>query len=445
MVDERGRARGVGRTPAPNTSGGERLRRKTPAAENRQAESPVAKNPATKTPRRKTPTAKNSRRELAAAKNPGKELPEAEIEALIAGHCRNAATELPRGVLGVATAEEFLTALVFACRRRLPDITGTGPKMFSVLVEHGLLAAMPSPRVVPAALHLVAGVSPLLEARSARVWTLWLARVHDPGSTVFAALRARTPASQLGVRENVAENRPLRAGALRAERDRLLAENAELRAAAGLGKRPGHDRFARINAAFGQQAKIQKLEQAQGDSSAAHAQFAAQVEAIRRALGVPDDEHRDIVTVAAEWARSRHVLKMQNDGLMQRVADLERACEELEHSTGRGQSENLKNRAEKAERELAAARKGLELAQINIKTLGEKMERRKFQLHSAQKNIESLEIELVEVDAELRLRRNSAVVSPSRAEIQAACDAEAARVRKIHEKRRPLTEDDEPG
>jgi len=55
----------------------------------------------------------------------------------------------------------------------------TGPAMFSVLVSHGLLAAMPSPRVLPAALALAAGVSPILERRSARQWTLWLASARE--------------------------------------------------------------------------------------------------------------------------------------------------------------------------------------------------------------------------------------------------------------------------
>ena len=115
-----------------------------------------------------------------------------DLEALLVAHCRDAVTELPRGVLGTATAAMFLAALPGACRLQLPDITGTGPAMFSVLVSHGLLAAMPSPRVLPAALALAAGVSPLLERRSARQWTLWLARAREPNSAV-------APGSQIAV------------------------------------------------------------------------------------------------------------------------------------------------------------------------------------------------------------------------------------------------------
>ena len=144
-----------------------------------------------------------------------------ELDALLVAHCRNAVTELPRGVLGTATAADFLAALPAACRMLLPDITGSGPAMFSVLVSHGLLAAMPSPRVLPAALALAATVSPLLERRSARQWTMWLARVRESGSTVAVAVRARTPDSQRSALAVPVTSRPLRSAALKAERDEL--------------------------------------------------------------------------------------------------------------------------------------------------------------------------------------------------------------------------------
>lgn len=46
------------------------------------------------------------------------------LDALLAGHCRQAVTMLPRGVLGVATATEFLGALPAAFRLGLPDVVG---------------------------------------------------------------------------------------------------------------------------------------------------------------------------------------------------------------------------------------------------------------------------------------------------------------------------------
>lgn len=402
------------------------------------------------TPRRSPPAPEKSPQKIP---RPDKELREIpSVEALIAGHCRNAATELPRGVLGVATAEEFLAAIPEACRRRLPDITGSGPKLFSVLVEHGLLAAMPSPRVVPAALNLIAGVSPLLEPRSARLWTLWLTRVHDPSSALFAALRERTPASQFGVQEIPGEVRPLRAAALRAERDRLLAKNAELRASAerdqhelAAHRAANEELRAKLDAlaaeAAGYRAKIHAHEQAREAPPTAQEQLTAQIEAARRALRASDDDTRDLVTLAAEVARAKRSLEMKNDGLKQRVADLENFCDELERNGARTKPDTSKARAEKAERELAKAQDARETAQAGVKVLAEKLERRKFQLHSLQKHIESMEIELAQADAELKMRRTR-MFSPTQAEVDAVRQAEAARLRKLQEKRRPLTDDD---
>ena len=148
---------------------------------------------------------------------------EGDLEPLLMGHCRQAVTLLPRGVLGVTTAIEFLEALPGAHRLGLPDVTHSGPKLFALLVAHGVLAAMPSPRVVPAALSLVAGVSPLLEPRSARQWSLWLGQLREPGSPIAAALRRQTPRCQISLAPTTTVS-PLRAAALRADRDRLAAE-----------------------------------------------------------------------------------------------------------------------------------------------------------------------------------------------------------------------------
>lgn len=72
-----------------------------------------------------------------------------------------------------------------------------------------------------------------------------------------------------------------------------------------------------------------------------------------------------------------------------------------------------------------------------MQQMTEKLERRKFQLHSVQRHIESLEIALVQAEIELKLRRNRQLFAPTPTEIHAACEAEAARVRKIQEKHRP--------
>ena len=48
---------------------------------------------------------------------------EGDLEALLAAHCRQAVTLLPRGVLGVTTAIEFLEAMPGGHRLGLPDVT----------------------------------------------------------------------------------------------------------------------------------------------------------------------------------------------------------------------------------------------------------------------------------------------------------------------------------
>ena len=149
-----------------------------------------------------------------------------ELGALLAAHCRHATTELPPGEPGVRWAAEFLAVLPAACGRRLPDLITTGPKMFEFLVGQEFFAAMPSPRLVPQVLGLVAGVSPLLQARSSRQWALWLARVWDPGSPVLAAIRKRTPVYLIGIQVPAPSSPPLRSAQIRDERDRLAADLA---------------------------------------------------------------------------------------------------------------------------------------------------------------------------------------------------------------------------
>lgn len=153
-----------------------------------------------------------------------------DLDTLLAAHRRHAVTELPRGQLGAGIAVELVGAFVEGCRRRLPDVTGSAPQVMEFLVKHGLMPAMPSPRVIPAALGLVSAVSPLLEARSERTWTAWFARVHDPGARVAEKIRRMTPASQLAVVEAPPVARPLRSAALLAERDRLASERAQIAA-----------------------------------------------------------------------------------------------------------------------------------------------------------------------------------------------------------------------
>ena len=149
-----------------------------------------------------------------------------ELGVLLAAHCRHATTELPPGEPGVRWAADFLAVLPAACGRRLPDLITTGPKVFEFFVGQEFFAAMPSPRLVPLVLGLVARVSPLLQARSARQWALWLARVWDSGSPVLAAIRKRTPAHLIGIQAPAPSGPPLRSAQIRDERDRLVGDLA---------------------------------------------------------------------------------------------------------------------------------------------------------------------------------------------------------------------------
>jgi len=251
---------------------------------------------------------------------------EGDLEPLLVGHCRQAVTLLPRGVLGVTTAIEFLEALPAAHRLGLPDVTHSGPKLFALLVTHGVLAAMPSPRVVPAALGLVAGVSPLLEPRSARQWSLWLGQLREPGSPLAAALRRDTPTCQISLAPTTTV-RPLRAAALRADRDRLAAElgraTEELRRVGEQAK----DATARAAALENQ------LEEKSAAASRRKEIRAKKIESLRESLNIPDDDPDTFGEVVVELMTSLKEQTARADaaqqGLHRLLADLATAEGEL--------------------------------------------------------------------------------------------------------------------
>ena len=314
-----------------------------------------------------------------------------DLDAVLAGHCRQAVTLLPRGLLGVATAIEFLSALPEACRLGLPDFTGSGPKLFALLVAHGVLAAMPSPRVVPAALALVAGVSPLLQARSARQWTLWLGQLREPGSAIVAALREQTPTSQISLAPP-SSARPLRAAALRADRDRLAAELlSATRELARLRDHAAHEatRAADLQAQLEPRIAAAHVRKDLGE------QHKMMVAEIRELLGVVDEDSRSLVEIVGATVHS----------LTEQTARADRAQEGLHRVLG----------------DLAAAND--RVAAFKVKS----SERRKA-LVQAVEFIEAQEIKLAEANAELDLRRSRAFrPEPCDVEGRRAAGAEDAR------------------
>ena len=300
-------------------------------------------------------------------------------------------TLLPRGVLGVATAIEFLGALPAAVRLGLPDVTESGPRLFGLLVAHGLLAAMPSPRVVPAALGLVAGVSPLLEARSARQWTLWVGQVREPGSSVLAALRERTPASQISLAPPMATTvRPLRAAALRADRDRLAAELVTV----------ANERTRAVDQADRERARADELARAvelagKSDRREMRDEFKKLLAAVQRVIGVGDDDTRTIPDLIL------HVLQQRRDQV---------------------------TRAEKAEQ-------GLHRVLADLAAAMEKIAVLEREVAGLATDLDEAEVELGRAYAEINLRK-SRILRPDQSEVDAYRRAGAADARRAQQQRR---------
>lgn len=153
-----------------------------------------------------------------------------DISRLLEAHARHVATQLPRGQLGTRAAEQFLAALPGAVQLRLADITGTAATLVETFVAHGLVPLLPDPKVSRAIPRLLAPLTPLVEARSARLWTLWLTALQDPRSPLVSRLRKATPAAAFAVRSPAPVARVQTQRELVAERDALAAQVVALQA-----------------------------------------------------------------------------------------------------------------------------------------------------------------------------------------------------------------------
>ena len=259
------------------------------------------------------------------------------------------------------------------------------------MVAHGLLAAMPSPRVVPAALGLVAGVSPILEARSARQWTLWVGQVREPGSSVVAALRERTPASQISLAPAMATTvRPLRAAALRADRDRLAAELVTL----------ADERTRALEEAGRERARADELARAvelagKSPRKELRDELKKMLAAVQQAVGVGEDDTRTILELII------HVLHQRR-----------------EQAT----------RAEKAEQ-------GLHRVLADLAAAGEKIAALEREVAGLETELDEQEVELWMAAAEISLRE-SRMLRPEQREVDAYRRAGAADARRAQQQRR---------
>ncbi len=354
-----------------------------------------------------------------------------DLDALLVAHCRNAVTELPRGVLGTATAAEFLTALPAACRMLLPDITGSGPAMFSVLVSHGLLPAMPSPRVLPAALALAATVSPLLERRSARQWTIWLARVREPGTAVALAVRTRTPDSQRSAVAVPVTSRPLRSAALKAERDELAEKLARAQRDAEMYRadlatlqeqlvaRQDHwvakDREVDTRIGLLQQ----RMAEMGWEIQATRVERQAEIAEIRRLCGLELDDPRTMPELMQAVLRTLAEAEA-NEAAIRRA-----------HAGAATERDMLARRAERAENELARARADLASARSGPAGQGD---REQELLEPFLEQLNDLELDLAEALAENDLRR-ARMLPPNESEVLKVRQEAARKMRQLQSRR----------
>lgn len=239
------------------------------------------------------------------------------------------ATDLPRGVPGSATASEVAFALVRAFALRLPDLTGSAPELFTALVDHGLLPSLPSARVMPAALALLASVSPLVEQRSARRWTIWFTRARDPAGPLADVIRRR--ASVPTVASAPTPTRRPRSSTIRAEREALAraladaeAEQAQQSAALHDAERARDALVAELAAAreeLGQTRQReedlrQHLEREQTRASTLQAQ-------LERALHTTEDSEATRRALEAQLTadRERHqALQQEHDEALEQLA-----------------------------------------------------------------------------------------------------------------------------
>lgn len=259
-----------------------------------------------------------------------------EIIRLVEAHARHVGAQLPRGQLGTQAAENFLAAISGAVRLRLGDITGTASTIVEMFVAHGLLPVLPNPKVARAIPRLLAPLTPLVEARSARMWSLWLTGLQDPRSPLVARLRKATPAAALAVRPPAPTGRVQTLRALTAERDALAAEVPALRAElAGLAAQ--HDErsaerdmlAARVAE---QQAELARMAAQLDERANERYAFAAQVAALRAEVGLLTAQVRERTAerdaaaararaVADEHAELRERLRLAEDALARMHAE----------------------------------------------------------------------------------------------------------------------------
>lgn len=303
--------------------------------------------------------------------------------AIIEAHCRFVAGLLERSAQGCRMALALLAAFPGCCARNLPDITAMTPGIFESLVSFEVLRKPPSRHVRLAVLRMLSAVTPLVQMRSERQWSIWFATALDPHSSVAQQLRTGTPESQLAVqvsgstagthdhrREPARPSREIKdmktsLAQVVQERDELRRQleqaHADARAA---GDRVAADRAAASTsegAALAATLAELDAERDRAKKSAVELADLAEVVAHFQADKiVRDAAQRDIETsrdkVVQERDELRRQLEMQSEAAARAPAPAELRAARAELDAVRTENEQLRQELTRAERDLAEVR-----------------------------------------------------------------------------------------
>ena len=235
----------------------------------------------------------------------------------IAGHCRFVTTNLPRGVVGVSVAAQLLAALPDACRRRVPDLTGSGPEVFSKAVEYGLLTQVPSARVIRSEPKLIAKASPIFRRRGQRHWTLWI--VHLLDDDMLARIKKLTPPSQLRVCAPIAGVTPRSRGELATAHQELTTALAAERS----GRAQEREQLATLKR------QLEEKSSALAGVLSAAAENAEHLRDAERELARFRQRHKEAADLRAEVAQLEREVERLRDAHASALADKGKLTAEL--------------------------------------------------------------------------------------------------------------------
>jgi hypothetical protein len=242
---------------------------------------------------------------------------------------------------------------------------------------------------------------------------MWLARVREPGSAVAVAVRARTPDSQRSALAVPVTSRPLRSAALKAERDELAEKLARAQRDAEMYRADlailqgqlaaREDHWAAKDQEM--DTRLDRLQQRMAEMGreiqAATVEHQAEIAEIRRLCGLELDDPRTMPELMQAVLRTLAEAEA-NEAAIRRA-----------HAGAAAERDMFARRAERAENDLARARAGLTLARPASRDQDARDQER---LQPLLKELDELELELVQALAENELRRGR-MLQPSEHEV----------------------------